>query len=92
MELYAFGDQGHAFDFLFDGHDSCRLSQLASQELGETHRTLDAAVDRLAALGIEPVVVNMTTEDAEACNLAVVKVLAPPCDLLEGDQIGRAHV
>jgi ribosomal protein S12 methylthiotransferase accessory factor len=39
----------------------------------------------LAALGIEPVVVNMTTEDAEACNLAVVKVLAPPCDLLEGD-------
>lgn len=85
MELYVFGDQPRAFDFLFDHAMSRRLSDLASEDRGDLRATLDDAVGRLVRLGLDPVAVDMTTVDAEACGLSVVKVIIPECEGLEGD-------
>lgn len=85
MELYAFGDQGRALDFLLGGSGSCCLSDLPSREDADPARTLRRAVEAMTLLGLEPLVLDMTTVDAEACGLSVVKVIVPPCEGIEGD-------
>jgi ribosomal protein S12 methylthiotransferase accessory factor len=85
MELYVFGNQHHAFDFLFDHPASRPLSHLASQDRGSLRATLDDAVARLVQLDLDPLALDMTTVDAEACGLSVVKVMIPECEGLEGD-------
>lgn len=85
MELYAFGDQGHAFDFLLGGTTTVRLSDLPSRWRGDAARTLAGAVESMSRAGLEPLVVDMTTVDAEACGLSVVKVVVPQCEGIEGD-------
>lgn len=85
MELYVFGDQPHAFDFLFGPCSSRPLSSLVSQERGDLKLTLDGALGQLAARNLDPVAVDMTSIDAEACGLFVVKVIIPECEGLEGD-------
>ncbi len=85
MELYVFGDQPHAFDFLFDHKAVRRLSDLVSQDGGDAESTLHEAVTQLATLGLDPIAVDMTSIDAEACGLSVIKVIIPECEALEGD-------
>ncbi len=85
MELYVFGDQHHAFDFLFNHSESRLLSELPSEDRGDLGETLADAVSRLHGIGLDPVRVDMTSEDAESCGLAVVKVIIPECEGLEGD-------
>lgn len=85
MELYVFGDQRRAFDFLFNNPETCRLSQLVSEDRGDLDLTLAEAVAQLRGMGLDPITVDMTSIDAEACGLAVVKVILPECELLEGD-------
>lgn len=89
MELYVFGDQGHAFDFLLDGTTSCRLSDLRSHEEADPAQTLRVAVESMHRAGLEPLILDMTTVDAEACGLSVVKVVVPQCEGIEGDHSMR---
>ena len=85
MELYVFGDQHRAFDFLFNSPERGQLSELQSEERGDLGATLGEGISRLHAMGLDPIAVDMTSIDAEACGLAVVKVLIPECELMEGD-------
>jgi ribosomal protein S12 methylthiotransferase accessory factor len=85
MELYVFGDQHQAFDFLFDNPDTMDLSQLESEDRGDMEKTLGEGVSRLQEMGLDAIAVDMTTIDAEDCGMAVVKVVIPECEALEGD-------
>jgi ribosomal protein S12 methylthiotransferase accessory factor len=85
MELYVFGDQERAFDFLFDNPETKKLSQLESQDRGDLEKTLDDGISRLHEMGLDAIAVDMTTADAEICGLSVVKVVIPECESLEGD-------
>jgi len=85
MELYVFGNQRPAFDFLFNSPESARLSTLTSEDRGDLATTLAEAVAQLRAMGLDPITVDMTSIDAEACGLSVIKVIIPECELVEGD-------
>ena len=85
MELYVFGDQHRAFDFLFNHPHTQKLSQLESQDRGNLEKTLGEGISRLHGMGLDALVVDMTSVDAEACGLAVVKVILPECEPMEGD-------
>ena len=85
MELYVFGDQHRAFDFLFNSPDTRKLSELESEDRGDVGATLGEGLSRLHGMGLDVMTVDMTSVDAEACGLAVVKVIIPECEALEGD-------
>jgi ribosomal protein S12 methylthiotransferase accessory factor len=46
---------------------------------------MDEGISGLKKAGLEPIVVDMTSIDAKACGLSVMKVIIPECELLEGD-------
>jgi len=85
MELYVFGDQQQAFDFLFDHTHTINLSDLESEDRGDMATTLADGISRLHAMGLDPLAVEMTSSDAEECGLSVVKVIIPECEQMEGD-------
>ena len=85
MELYVFGDQQRAFDFLFDHPVTINLSELESEERGDMATTLAEGVSRLQAMGLDPIAVDMTSSDAKECGMSVIKVVIPECEALEGD-------
>jgi len=63
--------------FLWDGPYGAELAEIPKLATGEAGRDLAVLAERLAAVGAEPLHVELTTEDVAAFGLRVVRALIP---------------
>jgi len=77
------------FDFLLESASSRRLSEIPSQLTGDAEGDLQGMVDRLARIGAEAVVVEITTAEARAAGFRVVRVIVPELMPLSFVHTGR---
>ena len=79
-----------AFRFLTEAKQECSLDQVACLAAEPTAEgRLRAVVDRLAAMGAEPVAVELTTDELREVGLRVVRVVVP--ELMPMSTIMRAR-
>jgi ribosomal protein S12 methylthiotransferase accessory factor len=83
-------DRRDRFDFLLDGERPVRtLVDLPRPPSTEPAAVLRWLVDRLAAAGAEPIVVDLTTDEAAQVGATVVHVLVPQLMPLSFDRDAR---
>jgi len=84
VRRYALGLGGRSLDS-FLGRPVAPL-QTSSELPGDARIAVRDMVDRLAALGLEVLAVDLTTPDAEVCGYRVVKMLVPGLQPLFADE------
>lgn len=87
MELYAYNDMTEAFKFLPD-EASITLSQLKESNRYKalnTEEILSKVTDEFRQKGYDVLGVNLTSPEAHACGVNIVKVLTPSLELMDGD-------
>lgn len=85
--LYATNDLREAFAFVWDHSSEIPLSEIASYDTGDTRRTLRRCVEMLDANHLETLALDLTTADAEACGLSVIRTMVPGLETMEGDHL-----
>ncbi|MBG0829783.1 YcaO-like family protein [Planomonospora sp. ID67723] len=85
MHLYAFGGLDEAFGFLDRDGGRVRLSAIPSLAAPNPGAAVDRCCEAVEQAALEPLAVDLTSADLEACGLFVVKVLIPECVPMEGD-------
>jgi ribosomal protein S12 methylthiotransferase accessory factor len=82
--LYAFADMTEAFDFLLSAPFGPSLESPTEPVPVGPKLELEQCVEVLVHKGLEPVVVDLTTEDVEQLGFSVVRVLVPGLQPIEG--------
>jgi ribosomal protein S12 methylthiotransferase accessory factor len=83
--LYATNDMREAFRFVWEHGEEIPLSEIASRDQGDTRQTLRWCVEMLAANNLETLALDLTTADAQACGLSVIRTMIPGLETMEGD-------
>lgn len=82
-------DQASKFDFLLQNTRSEKLSSIPNMLSGDPEQDLENMVERLASIGAEAVVVEITTDEARRAGFRVVRVIVPELMPLSFIHTGR---
>ena len=85
MLLYAYGNHPEAFNFLLEGREVVKLSDIRSVDQGSDRANIRRSVDLLAKKQIELLALDVTSEDVAGTGVSVMRVVAPQCEAMEGD-------
>jgi ribosomal protein S12 methylthiotransferase accessory factor len=75
--LYTQREMRRHLEFLWSSGATVPLSALSSQAGGDTGRELERCVALLADAGLEPIAIDLTTDEVRAAGLHVVRVVVP---------------
>jgi ribosomal protein S12 methylthiotransferase accessory factor len=83
VALYAYGDMLHAIQFLLE-EDNGEVSDCwENGASGDAGRDLEKAAGLLAAVGLEPITLDLTTPDVAQCGFRVTRAMVPELQPLD---------
>jgi len=83
--FYAGAAAAQRLRFMVSGSSRIAMSQLADLSSGLVFRDLMAGVERMAAVGLEVLVADLTRQDLAECGFHAVRVLVPGMVDINGD-------
>ncbi len=86
VRLYAFNDMRHSFEFILETKE-VPLSMIPSFDCGSHRSNLDNCISILRKHELEVLALDLTPIDIQQCGYVITKVLAPGCEIMEGDHM-----